>query len=150
MKQKKILVDITLDEVLNSNNYSLVTNSYDEYINDQIHSFRDKYQKNIEQSITIDLNTIDFGYAQANNLDETYEKSITVSNHTRGKIIICWNSNEDAPFSIFPLCCEIPPLKTYSFRVKFSPVSNLKSLLYFQIFAKKNFYSIEFLNTASS
>lgn len=114
--------DTTLDEVLKSNNYSMVENSYDEYINDQIHSFRDKYQKKIEKCITIDSYNVDFGYAQPNVIDKLFEKSITVTNHTRGKIIISWNSNNDSPFSIFPSNCEIPPLKTYSFRVKFSPV----------------------------
>ncbi|RNA28727.1 coiled-coil domain-containing protein [Brachionus plicatilis] len=123
MEQKKIFNDTTLEEVFKSNDFSLVTNSYEEYTNDDIHSFRDKYQKSIETCVTTDTHYVDFGYAQTNNLDESYEKSITFTNHTRGKLIVCWNSNEERPFSIFPPICEIPALKTYSFRVKFLPKS---------------------------
>lgn len=122
MEQKKLFNDITLDDVLKSNNFSMVDNSFDEHINDQVHSFRDKYQKTIEKCISIDSYNVDFGYAQPNAMDKLFEKSLTVTNHTRGKIIISWNSNDQTPFSIFPPTCEIPPLKTYSFRVKFSPV----------------------------
>lgn len=122
LDQKKIFGDVSLDKVVKTDDYSLAINTIDEYTDDDIHSFKDKYEKNIDQCVTIDTYYIDFGYAQANNLDEPNQKSITVTNHTKGKLIIFWNNNEQRPFSITPETCEIPPLKTYSFRVKFTPV----------------------------
>lgn len=122
LDQKKIFADVSLDKVVKKDDYSLEINTIDEYTNDEIHSFKDKYQKNIDPCVSTDTYYLDFGYAQANDLDEPNQKSITVTNHTKGKLLIFWNSNQERPFSIVPESCEIPPLKNYSFRVKFTPV----------------------------
>lgn len=122
--KKTIFNDISLEQVLNDDEHSLSTNSTDNYINDEIHSFRDKYQKNIDSCVTVDTHYIDFGYGKLDSSNEPCERSITVNNLTKGKIIVFWNTNETQPFSISPPHCEIPGMKNYSFRVKFTPVKN--------------------------
>ena len=49
------------------------------------------------------------------------QKSITVTNKTKGKILLTWNFNKNSAFTISPATSEIPPLKSHSFRVKFHP-----------------------------
>lgn len=68
--------------------------------------------------ISLDSKYLDF---EMINGDIHEQKTLTLCNNTKGKVFICWNTNENKEFSINPKQCEIPPMKSYSFRVSFQP-----------------------------
>ena len=91
------------------------TNEYDEYL-----------ASPEESLIHIDSVYVDFGASRtAQMLDQqnVQEKSISILNKTKSKIVIFWNQNEQQPFKISPLSCDIPAMKSCSFRIKFEPVN---------------------------
>ncbi len=51
------------------------------------------------------------------------EHSINVFNNSGDKLMLVWHTRDDAAFSVVPNTCEIPPMKSYSLRVRFAPVS---------------------------
>uniref|UniRef100_A0A3Q3G6B8 CFAP65 fourth Ig-like domain-containing protein n=1 Tax=Labrus bergylta TaxID=56723 RepID=A0A3Q3G6B8_9LABR len=51
----------------------------------------------------------------------TSSQSVSITNHTRGKLSLVWTSARDSPFSVSPLLCDLAPLKSTSFRVNFDP-----------------------------
>ncbi|KAK7168813.1 hypothetical protein R3I93_004958 [Phoxinus phoxinus] len=53
--------------------------------------------------------------------DGPASKSVSITNHTKGKICLTWSNEAESPFSISPLSCELGPLKTTAFRVTYSP-----------------------------
>lgn len=50
-----------------------------------------------------------------------HSRSLTLTNHTKGKLCLLWTSSPDSPFSVAPATCELGPLKTTDFRVTYSP-----------------------------
>ena len=90
-------------------------NEYEEYLSSHEDSL-----------VQLDTVYVDFGACQpAQLLDETrnaQEKSISIFNKTKSKIVIYWNESQTQPFKITPLTCDIPPMKSCSFRIKFEPV----------------------------
>ncbi|KAJ4933197.1 hypothetical protein JOQ06_030032 [Pogonophryne albipinna] len=46
---------------------------------------------------------------------------VSITNHTRGKLGLVWTAGEDSPFSVSPSSCDLPPLKSTSFRVTYDP-----------------------------
>ena len=104
----------------------------------------EEFLANPEDSlIHIDSVYVDFGASQpVQMLDEMknmQEKSISIFNKTKSKIGIYWNASETQPFKITPLMCDIPPLKSCAFRIKFEPV-NHKRLIMILLGMRKYFY----------
>ena len=96
-------------------------NTTEEYINDGYH-FPDS--KKYEQ-VTVDQVYLDYGASRVDVNDEEFneQKTVTLFNQTKSKMLIFWNAGtESQPFIILPTKCEIPPMKSYSFRIKFLPV----------------------------
>ncbi|KAA0715982.1 Cilia- and flagella-associated protein 65 [Triplophysa tibetana] len=52
--------------------------------------------------------------------DGTTSKSVSITNHTKGKICLAWTPGTNC-FSISPLSCELSPLKSTTFRVTYIP-----------------------------
>lgn len=100
----------------------------EEYMCDRQHFNNPKSLDDINTQILIDDYYVDFGASQVDVNDEEIndQRSITVTNNTKGKVVMSWNVNDDQAFSISPVTCEIPPLKNYSFRIKFQPVRILQ------------------------
>lgn len=48
-------------------------------------------------------------------------QSVTITNHTKGKLSMLWTPADDSPFSITPLTCDLRPLKSTVFIVTYSP-----------------------------
>ncbi|XP_074550256.1 cilia- and flagella-associated protein 65 isoform X1 [Halichoeres trimaculatus] len=48
-------------------------------------------------------------------------QSVSITNHTRGKLSLTWTEAQDSPFSVSPLSCDLAPLKSTSFRVNYDP-----------------------------
>ncbi|XP_055071936.2 cilia- and flagella-associated protein 65 [Misgurnus anguillicaudatus] len=48
-------------------------------------------------------------------------KSVTITNHTKGKICLAWTHGTNSSFSISPLCCDLGPLKSTAFMVTYNP-----------------------------
>uniref|UniRef100_A0A3Q1GCT1 Uncharacterized protein n=1 Tax=Acanthochromis polyacanthus TaxID=80966 RepID=A0A3Q1GCT1_9TELE len=48
-------------------------------------------------------------------------QSVSITNHTRGKVSLVWTVAQDSPFSISPSLCDLAPLKSTSFRVTYDP-----------------------------
>lgn len=124
----------------------------EEYLNNE--AGYEQQRKPDDRCVLIDNSSIDF---EATKLDanEVREKSIQVFNQTKGKLVLYWNSaptavenNQQASafgdvgsthhhinqtFTISPMHAEIPPMKSYSFRIKFTPVSHIKKQLCFMV-----------------
>lgn len=90
---------------------------FEEYFNDGFHSDVVSYVPHV----SADINVVDFGNCQK--IQSTEEKTINITNHTRGKVLVQWNTRADHVFSILQTTMEIPPLKSCSFRVKFQPTA---------------------------
>jgi hypothetical protein len=118
--------DGSLSQALQNDNENL--SSFEEF-------FKTEYQDDetaIKHHVRIDSPYVDFGAVTNINDEIPQQKSITLFNNTKGKLFICWNkSNDDKTFTISPQTAEIPPLKSYSFRIKFKPVIKLKQKLKF-------------------
>jgi hypothetical protein len=95
----------------------------EEYMCDNEHARDPKTLNDINTQVMLDAYYVDFGASNvdANDEEVNEQRSITVTNNTKGKILMNWNSNENQAFSVSPTTCEIPPLKKYSFRIKFQP-----------------------------
>jgi hypothetical protein len=118
----KINDELVHQRYLETRSIELSKNLTEDYINDGFH-FPDS--KNEEQ-VTLDQVYLDFGASKVDANDEEFneQKTVTLFNQTKGKMLIFWNTGtENQSFVILPSKCEIPPLKSYSFRVKFLPVS---------------------------
>ncbi|KAL7881952.1 hypothetical protein AOLI_G00088010 [Acnodon oligacanthus] len=48
-------------------------------------------------------------------------RSVSITNHTKGKLTLLWTPPADSPFSITPLTCDLSPLKSTAFRVAYTP-----------------------------
>ncbi|XP_066544141.1 cilia- and flagella-associated protein 65 isoform X2 [Amia ocellicauda] len=48
-------------------------------------------------------------------------RPLSLTNHTKGRLTIIWTSLVGSPFSVTPLTCDLPPLKTSAFRINYSP-----------------------------
>ncbi|XP_047455942.1 cilia- and flagella-associated protein 65 isoform X2 [Mugil cephalus] len=48
-------------------------------------------------------------------------QSVSLKNHTGGKLSLVWTVAQDSPFSISPSSCDLAPLKSTSFRVTYNP-----------------------------
>lgn len=90
---------------------------FEEYFNDGFHSD----VVHAVPHVSADVNFADFGKCQ--NLRSIEEKTVNITNHTRGKVIVQWNTKPDHVFTVLQTTMEIPPLKTCSFRVKFQPTA---------------------------
>ncbi|XP_051260176.1 cilia- and flagella-associated protein 65 isoform X3 [Dicentrarchus labrax] len=51
----------------------------------------------------------------------TSSQSVSITNHTRGKLSLVWTVPQDSPFSVAPLAFDLAPLKSTSFRVTYDP-----------------------------
>ncbi|XP_071497349.1 cilia- and flagella-associated protein 65-like [Diadema antillarum] len=69
--------------------------------------------------VTLDNTHVDFGNVM--DLRRPQQKTLDITNHTKGKITITWMGDENHIFSVTPLTADIPPLKRSSFRVTFKP-----------------------------
>ncbi len=101
-------------------------NFVEEFINDSFHFAKDVATNNIDDCVLIDTYYADFGASKVDNYDENFNqsKSFTVFNQTKAKLVVNWNWSDKQPFNISPISCEIPPMKSYSFRIQFKPVNN--------------------------
>ncbi|XP_072541753.1 cilia- and flagella-associated protein 65 isoform X2 [Salminus brasiliensis] len=48
-------------------------------------------------------------------------RSVSITNHTKGKLSLLWTPAADSAFSISPLTCDLSPLKSTAFRVTYTP-----------------------------
>ncbi|XP_029557900.1 cilia- and flagella-associated protein 65 isoform X2 [Salmo trutta] len=48
-------------------------------------------------------------------------QSVTLSNHTKGKLSLVWTPAPNSPFSVTPSSCDLGPLKSTAFRVSYTP-----------------------------
>ncbi|XP_072031285.1 cilia- and flagella-associated protein 65-like [Amphiura filiformis] len=69
--------------------------------------------------VSIDVCQVDFDQCDHQGFIE--QKTLNITNHTKGKITIVWMGNDSHVFSVTPTTCDIPPLKMSSFRVTFKP-----------------------------
>ncbi|XP_018091209.1 cilia- and flagella-associated protein 65 isoform X2 [Xenopus laevis] len=69
--------------------------------------------------VTASTREFEFGCFSIHSLGEKLPLSLT--NHTKGKLIVIWTSKQHSPFRVSPEYTEIPPLKSTSFRVVFHP-----------------------------
>ncbi|XP_056292370.1 cilia- and flagella-associated protein 65 [Pseudoliparis swirei] len=51
----------------------------------------------------------------------TSTQSVSITNHTRGKLSLVWTAAQDSPFTVSPSSCDLAPLKSTSFRVTYDP-----------------------------
>ncbi|PIK59519.1 putative coiled-coil domain-containing protein [Apostichopus japonicus] len=69
--------------------------------------------------VSMDVEEVDFGCCV--NLQHVEQRTINVTNHTKGKITVVWMGESDHIFSVTPTSSDVPPLKMTSFRVSFKP-----------------------------
>lgn len=69
--------------------------------------------------ISLDVNHADFGRLQDPKAVE--QKTVNITNHTKGKISCVWMKDTKGIFSVSPEECDVLPLKTASFRLAFRP-----------------------------
>ncbi|XP_071101269.1 cilia- and flagella-associated protein 65-like isoform X1 [Haliotis cracherodii] len=87
----------------------------EEYFNDGFHCDL----VNFVPHVSTDVNLADFGNCQ--NLRVIEDKTVNVTNHTKGKVTVQWMGDGSHMFSVYPTVMDIPPLKSCSFRVSFKP-----------------------------
>ncbi|XP_040004712.1 cilia- and flagella-associated protein 65 isoform X2 [Xiphias gladius] len=51
----------------------------------------------------------------------TSSQSVSITNHTRGKLSLVWTVAQDSPFTVCPSSRDLAPLKSTSFRVTYNP-----------------------------
>jgi len=95
---------------------------YERYFHDGFHS----ELSYVLPHVTTDVDVLEFGNIQ--DLNMPVDKTINVTNHTRGKVTVQWMGDSSHPFSVTPATLDIPPLKACSFRVKFN--GNLPNKLF--------------------
>lgn len=69
--------------------------------------------------VSLDVHNADFGRLQDPKAVE--QKTVNITNHTKGKISCVWMKDAKGIFSVSPEECDILPLKTASFRLTFRP-----------------------------
>ncbi|KAE8581375.1 hypothetical protein XENTR_v10024768 [Xenopus tropicalis] len=69
--------------------------------------------------VTSSTRDFDFGPCAIRSQGEQLPLSLT--NHTKGKLVVIWTSKQHSPFRVSPEYTEIPPLKSTAFRVVFQP-----------------------------
>ncbi|KAL9957579.1 hypothetical protein ACROYT_G034498 [Oculina patagonica] len=69
--------------------------------------------------VSLDIHHADFG--QLLDPKAVEQKTVNITNHTKGKITCMWMKDTKGIFSVSPEECDILPLKTASFRVTFRP-----------------------------
>ncbi|XP_029460888.1 cilia- and flagella-associated protein 65 isoform X2 [Rhinatrema bivittatum] len=69
--------------------------------------------------ISISRRDFDFGCCKYTHLVEPFPLSLT--NHTKGKVIVTWIFNPESPFRVTPESSDIPPLKSMAYRLSFQP-----------------------------
>uniref|UniRef100_UPI0009B41025 cilia- and flagella-associated protein 65 n=1 Tax=Monopterus albus TaxID=43700 RepID=UPI0009B41025 len=50
-----------------------------------------------------------------------FSKSVSVTNHTAGKLSLMWTIAQNSPFTVSPSSCDLAPLKSTSFIVMYNP-----------------------------
>ncbi|BFZ22011.1 hypothetical protein BsWGS_25049 [Bradybaena similaris] len=109
-------LDIILAEdkaTLRSNPNPRDIQSVDEYFNDGFHCDL----INILPHVSLDVHVLDFGNVQ--NLNFPMERTVKITNHTKGKVTAQWMGDASHVFSVSPGTLDIPALKSCSFRVSF-------------------------------
>ncbi|CAG5126792.1 unnamed protein product, partial [Candidula unifasciata] len=84
-----------------------------EYLNDGFHCDL----INILPHASLDVNILDFGNVQ--NLSFPVERTVNITNHTKGKVTVQWMGDSSHLFSVSPVTLDIPAMKSCSFRVSF-------------------------------
>ncbi|KAJ7389222.1 hypothetical protein OS493_032690 [Desmophyllum pertusum] len=69
--------------------------------------------------VSLDIHHAEFG--QLLDPKAVEQKTVNITNHTKGKITCTWMKDTKGVFSVSPEECDILPLKTASFRVTFRP-----------------------------
>lgn len=69
--------------------------------------------------VSLDVHHAEFGQLQ--DPKAVTQKTINITNHTKGKITCMWMKDTKGIFSVSPEECDILPLKTASFRLTFRP-----------------------------
>jgi hypothetical protein len=70
--------------------------SYSQYINDNYHC---SLADDAKLHVTLDNHYFDFGsLVVTGETDETAQKTLNVFNHTKGKLLICWNTSKCLDF----------------------------------------------------
>ncbi|XP_013095381.2 cilia- and flagella-associated protein 65-like isoform X1 [Biomphalaria glabrata] len=117
----KVIQETDMADLVPNPALSNVT-AIDEYFNDGVHS----PVVNVIPHVSLDVCILDFGVCQ--NIQALAEKTVNITNHTRGKVTVQWNGDQSHIFSVSPNVLDIPPLKACSFRVTFRP--NCENKLY--------------------
>jgi hypothetical protein len=119
-QQRKILTETSLESVLdNAELINSADNTIDDYVSDEVHAPK---ANRPEPCLAVSASYMDFGASRIVGADaQSNERSVIVFNNTKGKLLVYWNSVNGSPFSVSPQECEIPPMKSYSFRIKFQP-----------------------------
>ncbi|KAM4558144.1 cilia- and flagella-associated protein 65 isoform 2-T2 [Odontesthes bonariensis] len=73
--------------------------------------------------VSVVPNELWFNHKMASSLytSSAFSQSVSITNHTRGKLSLVWTLLQDSPFSICPSSCDLAPLKSTSFRVTYDP-----------------------------
>ncbi|XP_025115261.1 cilia- and flagella-associated protein 65-like isoform X2 [Pomacea canaliculata] len=118
LQEKKLKLDengcITAPQAENQPSFGDLP-PFEEYFNDGIHS---EVTSSVPH-VSADISYVNFGKCQ--NIRAMEEKTINITNHTHGKVLVQWNTRPDHVFTIVQTTTEIPPLKACSFRIKFQP-----------------------------
>ncbi|KAK7113832.1 cilia- and flagella-associated protein 65-like isoform X2 [Littorina saxatilis] len=120
MQEKKLLVDEDGCLVTPQDEKAAIpveVPPFEEYFNDGFHS--DTISS--VPHVSADIHVADFG--NCSSMRGIEEKTINITNHTRGKVLVQWTTRSDHVFNIQQPTLEIPPLKACSFRVKFQPMA---------------------------
>ncbi|KAM6946159.1 cilia- and flagella-associated protein 65 [Aplochiton taeniatus] len=70
--------------------------------------------------VTVEPSVVLFNHGPSSS-SSSFSQSVTVTNHTKGKISLAWTPGPDSPFSVSPGSCDLGALKTTSFRVTYAP-----------------------------
>ncbi|XP_034042439.1 cilia- and flagella-associated protein 65 [Thalassophryne amazonica] len=62
-----------------------------------------------------------FKHKTSSSLCSPSSQSVSITNHTGGKLSLMWTAAHNSPFSVSPLSSDLAPLKTTSFRVNYNP-----------------------------
>ena len=84
--------------------------------------FNDGYYSDITHyppHVSTDIYQADFG--QCMDMRNIEQRTVNITNHTKGKVTVYWMGGEDHVFTMTPQTLDIPPLKSCSFRVSFKP-----------------------------
>ncbi|XP_070694450.1 cilia- and flagella-associated protein 65 [Pempheris klunzingeri] len=73
--------------------------------------------------VSVVPNELLFNYTLSSSLTTSYisPQSVSITNHTKGKVRLVWTAAQDSPFSVSPSSCDLAPLNTTSFTVTYDP-----------------------------